>query len=74
VFGICDMTKLNDMKNHVKPILLAVMLLASCTSGQNNPVDSHPSSGSVKANRSDKRAAKADTNKIDTSNLKNQQK
>jgi hypothetical protein len=50
------------MKNYIKSILILTMvLLVSCTSGQNSPVDSHPSSGSVKAGREDKEEAKKDT-------------
>jgi hypothetical protein len=55
------------MKNYIKPILIATtLLLANCTSGQNSPVDSHPSSGSIKEGRTDKEEAKKDTTKADT--------
>jgi hypothetical protein len=37
------------MKFSITKLLLAMMIFtASCTSGKNNPVDSHPGSGSVK--------------------------
>ena len=55
------------MKKYIKPILIATMvLLVSCTSGQNSPADSHPGSGSVKAGRDDKEDEKKDTVKMDT--------
>jgi hypothetical protein len=50
------------MKSYIKSILIVTtVLLVSCTSGQNSPVDSHPSSGSVKAGRDDKEKEKKDT-------------
>jgi hypothetical protein len=61
------MTNFNEMKNHMTPVLIAMtLLLASCTSGQNSPVDSHPSSGSVKAGRTDKEKTEKDTSKADS--------
>ena len=42
------------MKNYLIVGLAMIFGLASCTSGQNSPVDSHPSSSSVKAGRDKK--------------------
>jgi hypothetical protein len=50
------------MKRYIKQILIATtVLLANCTSNQNNPADSHPGSGTVKAGRDAKEKEKKDT-------------
>jgi hypothetical protein len=60
------------MRVSIHKLLVAMMILAaSCTSGKNNPVDSHPGSGSVKGGsdtKEEKSSSTADSSKNDSTN------